>query len=253
MSRDATPRPSRVERVGATVRRPVGPGGERVHDLLLALEDLGFPYSPRFLGIDDAGREVLTWIEGESGPDGWSKVVPEDGLRRFGRLLREVHDATAGLDLPTDGWAGGRAIPEAGSVICHGDVGPWNTVWDGGEPVGIIDWDFAGPAPATDDLAYALEYVTPFRDDDHAVRWMRYPEVPDRRRRAEIFCDAYGAHVGDIPAAVARRQEADIELVLALAARGVEPQATWVGEGVEAELRARVAWTRTSGARAFET
>lgn len=66
-----------------------------------------------------------------------------------------------------------------------------------------------------------------------------------------MFCNAYGLDVDDIPAAVATRQEQDIERVLALAAGGVEPQATWVAEGVEAELRQRVAWTRTAGASYF--
>ena len=234
------------------MRRPVEPGGTRVHELLLALEDIGFAYSPRFLGIDEDGREVLTWIEGESGAASWSKVVPEDGLRRFARLLHEVHTATADLGLPADGWAGGREAPHADGVVSHGDFGPWNTVWDGHEPVGIIDWDFAGPAPAADDVAYALEYVTPFRDDDEAVRWLRHPGAPDRRRRAAIFCDAYGIHLDDVPSAVAERQEQDIDRVLALAAAGVEPQATWVAEGVEAELRQRVTWTRTTGTRCFD-
>lgn len=251
MSSGPVSRRSRVERVGGTVRRPVEPGGTRVHELLLALEDIGFPYSPRFLGIDDEGREVLTWIDGESGPAGWSMVVPEAGLRRFARLLHEVHSATADLGLPADSWVGGRSAPQPDWVMCHGDFGPWNVVWDGPEPVGIIDWDFAGPAPVADDVAYALEYVTPFRDDDEAVRWLRYSSAPDRRRRAEIFCDAYGLDIDDVPAAVAARQEQDIERVLALASIGVEPQATWVAEGVEAELRQRVAWTRTAGASSF--
>jgi hypothetical protein len=251
MSSGAGSRPSRVERVGDTARRPVEPGGVRVHELLVALEDIGFAYSPRFLGIDGKGREVLSWIEGESGPAGWSKVVPEDGLRRFAQLLREVHTATADLRLPPEGWSGGRGAPQADGVITHGDFGPWNVVWDGPEPVGIIDWDFAGPAPAADDVAYALEYVTPFRDDDEAVRWLRYPGAPDRRRRAAIFCAAYGVDLDDVPSAVAERQEQDIERVLGLAATGIEPQATWVADGVEAELRRRVAWTRTAGASAF--
>ncbi|MGV9364612.1 phosphotransferase [Amycolatopsis sp. NPDC003731] len=52
-----------------------------------------------------------------------------------------------------------------GEVVCHGDFGPWNVVWRGGQPVGILDWDYARPAPRLHDVAYALEYVAPFRDD----------------------------------------------------------------------------------------
>jgi hypothetical protein len=236
----------RVERVGHTVRRRVGPGAERVHELLVALEHIGFPYSPRLLGIDDQGREVLSWIEGESGPDGWTHVVSETGLCRFARLLRELHDATSGLTLAPDGWAGGSEGVDAQTVICHGDFGPWNVVWARDEPVGVIDWDFAGPGPAVDDVAYALEYVSPFRSDDEARRSMRYPTAPDRRHRAEMFCDAYGMQIDDIPAAVAARQRQDITRVLGLAAAGVEPQASWVAAGYEEELRRRLDWTLTS-------
>lgn len=50
-------------------------------------------------------------------------------------------------------------------VVCHNDFGPWNLVYDGDEPVGILDWDFAAPGPCSNDVADALEYVVPFRDD----------------------------------------------------------------------------------------
>ncbi|MEU1710276.1 phosphotransferase [Streptomyces sp. NPDC005706] len=74
-------------------------------------------------------------------------------------------------------------------VVCHGDFGPWNVVWQGIEPVGIIDFDFARPAPRSHDVAYALQYVAPFRDD---AECLRYPAPPDRRARLEDFCSAYG-------------------------------------------------------------
>lgn len=106
--------------------------------------------------------------------------------------------------------------------------------------------DFVGPGPAVDDVAYALEYVSPFRGDDEAVRSLRYPTVPNRNERAEVFCDAYGIQIEDLPAAVAARQQQDITRVLALAAAGIEPQASWVAAGYEAELRRRVDWTLTS-------
>nr|WP_026876336.1 hypothetical protein [Jiangella gansuensis] len=50
----------RVVRVGETVRRPVMPWSAAVQALLLHLEAVGFPYAPRFLGLDEHGREVLS-------------------------------------------------------------------------------------------------------------------------------------------------------------------------------------------------
>ncbi|MFC8896586.1 hypothetical protein [Streptomyces cinereoruber] len=69
----------RIVRVGDTIRRPVQPWTETVHALLRHLEEVGFPCAPRVLGFDEAGREVLEYMEGESGPAGWAKVVDDRG------------------------------------------------------------------------------------------------------------------------------------------------------------------------------
>ncbi|WP_405798049.1 phosphotransferase enzyme family protein [Streptomyces sp. NBC_01506] len=242
------PRP--VVRIGDTVHRPVQPWTPAVHALLRHLEAVGFPYSPRVLGFDGEGREVLTFIDGESGPAVWAKIVSDDGLAAFARLLRAYHDACAGFVPPAGTeWCTGVGAPAAGQIVCHGDFAPWNTVWDGDRPVGILDWDFARPAARIHDVAYALEYVAPFRDDKECVRWLRYPEPPDRRRRLELFCDVYGLGRADRPAsgmvdAVIAAQLDTAALVRQLACRGLEPQATWVAEGHLAVLAGRVEWSR---------
>jgi Phosphotransferase enzyme family len=238
----------RVERIGNTVHRPVAPWTPAIHDLLRHLEAIGYEYSPRVLGFDEHGREVLTWIDGESGPDGWAKVIDDRGLISFARTLREYHDAVAGYR-PPEGtrWSTTIGGPVGDEVICHGDFGPWNTVWDGRRPVGILDWDHARPAPRLHDVAYALEYTAPFRDDVECVRWLRYPQPPDRRHRLDVFATAYGLSDGTgLVEAVITVQNSDIDAVRRLAADGIEPQATWVTEGYLDELRARVAWSRAN-------
>ncbi|WUL63798.1 hypothetical protein OG943_28775 [Amycolatopsis sp. NBC_00345] len=55
-----------VVRVGDTVRRPAGPWTPAVHALLEHLHSNGFRGSPRPLGLDGQGREVLTYAEGPS-------------------------------------------------------------------------------------------------------------------------------------------------------------------------------------------
>ena len=52
-------------RVGDTVRRTTGPWTPAVHALLRFLEERDFP-APRARGIDEQGREVLEYIEGEA-------------------------------------------------------------------------------------------------------------------------------------------------------------------------------------------
>jgi hypothetical protein len=81
-------------RVGATVRRPVQANSKLVHALLRHLEDVGFTGAPRFLGIDNAGREVLTYIEGEvAGRPRPAWIADEDRLASVGRLVRAYDDA----------------------------------------------------------------------------------------------------------------------------------------------------------------
>ena len=58
---------STVVRVGETVRRNAGPWTPAVHSLLRHLEYVGFTGAPRALGIDERGREVLSFLEGECG------------------------------------------------------------------------------------------------------------------------------------------------------------------------------------------
>ena len=50
----------RVTRVGDTVRRPRRPTSPSTWALLDHLERVGFDGAPRFLGLDDRGREMLS-------------------------------------------------------------------------------------------------------------------------------------------------------------------------------------------------
>jgi len=246
MSASFSPGSDRVSVGLDQVVRPAYPWTPTIQALLRYLTANGFDAVPRPIGIAD-GVETLSFIPGESGPAGWAKIVPDGGLRTFARFLRRYHEATVGFEPPSlrAPWAfrSGGAGPR--EVICHGDFGPWNVVWHGAEPVGLLDFDFAGPGDPMSDVAYALEYVTPFRDDEESVKWQAYPEPPDRRRRIEIFAEAYGmAGTDGLVDAVIERQRLDIHRVRTLAARGYEPQRTWVREGVLDELANRVRWSQ---------
>lgn len=235
----------RVVRIGDRVYRTTGWWTPAVHALLGRLAAEGFRYSPRVIGIDRVGREVLTFIPGDAGMRGWAHVVSERGLTLAASLLRLYHDTVSGYVPPPDTtWAHTEGPLAAGEIVCHGDFGPWNVVWRDDEPAGILDWDLAGPGRPMDDIAYALEYFVPFRDDQTAQRWMAYPRPPDRRRRLAVFAAAYGlASTEGLVDEVIRRQLLDIPRMQALAERGLEPQATWVATGLIDELRSRAAWT----------
>jgi Phosphotransferase enzyme family len=234
-----------VVRDGDRVERPAYPWAPTVHSLLRFLRAKGFDAVPEPIDLAE-GRETLRWIPGASGAVGWAEVVNEEGLRAFARFLRTYHDATEGF-MVSDGspWAfrSGQAAPD--EVICHGDFGPWNVVWRDHEPVGLLDFDFAGPGDRMLDVAYALEYVLPFCPDEEAIRWRAYPTPPDRENRMSIFAEAYGlTEPSGLVDAVIRRQELDIYQVRTLAARGFDPQRSWVREGHLDELADRVRWSR---------
>ena len=132
-----------VVRVGDSVRRPPSPNAAFVHDLLDHLERQGWEGAPRFLGIDAEGREVLSFLDGHVAwaPDQPAEVGSDDSLAGVARLVRQLHDLTAGTSL-----AG------AAEVVCHNDLSPRNTVYRdqgrGLRPVAFIDWDIAAPATA---------------------------------------------------------------------------------------------------------
>src|SRR5215207_8071016 len=87
-------------KVGDTVRREVGPWSPAVQSLLEHLESVGYAAAPRFIGIDELGREILSFIEGVV-PDGaHPEVVTDLALQDVGKLVGELHRAVAGFALP---------------------------------------------------------------------------------------------------------------------------------------------------------
>jgi hypothetical protein len=212
---------SSVWRRGATIRRSTGPWTPAVHGLLRHLEAAGFQGAPRVLGLDEQGREVLTYLEGEvpvypTAPELWAEEV----LEGVAFLLRRLHDATVGLDLPDSGWREGAAAPEGGEVICHNDVAHYNTVFRDGRPVAFIDWDFAAPGPRAWDVAFAAYRFVPLSPDQGAVQLGAVLPV-DRPGRLRRFCDAYGlTDRAGLVDTILRRVQAVCDLIVGQAAKG---------------------------------
>jgi Ser/Thr protein kinase RdoA (MazF antagonist) len=184
-------RVSSVVRVGDTVRRPPRLNAEFVHALLAHLAAADFDGAPRFLGSDEQGRDVLSYLEGDVPAD----LGLHDDVVLFAaaRLIRRFHDATVGL------LARGGDTPL--EVICHNDLSPCNFVFRIGIPVAMIDFDTAAPGTRRMDLAYA------------AWCWLDLgnPEIaPDeQRRRLALFVEAYGVAftAASIKEAILARQQ----------------------------------------------
>ena len=182
-----------VHRQGDLVIRDTGPWTPAVHALLRHLEDVGFPAAPRLVGsgLDQHGREVLTFIEGEfTQPGPWSL----EGAAALGALLRDLHRATRSFRPLQDAdwfpWHG-RDLGSSGKVIGHCDVAPWNIVARGGLPVALIDWETAGPVDPLVELAQ-LCWLNAKLHDDIVARLERLPPLADRARQLSAIVDGYG-------------------------------------------------------------
>jgi hypothetical protein len=221
----------RIQITGDVVRRPAHAWTPTVHAFLHHLREAGLDCVPEPLSIL-GDVELVTWLPGVSGRDGWFAQHSSQGPASAARLLRRIHDASVGWVPPPGARWAGRPVPGADQVMCHGDPGPWNFVWDGGEAIGLIDWDFLHPGPREDDVAYALRWFAPARSDENALDWHHFLKVPDRPARIVCFLTAYG----ELPArdwvtAMADRVDATVRVATALAEQGIEPQRTWLAAG----------------------
>jgi hypothetical protein len=164
-----------------------------VHSLLRHLERVGFAGAPRIVGsgFSEDGRETLSYIEGETMQNGPWTI---DGAAAVGRLLRELHDATASFRPPHDAvWPPWfvRSIGGPERIIGHGDVAAWNVVARDGMPVALIDWEFAGPIDPMVELAQACWLNAKLYSDDVA-EIEGLPPLEDRARQLRAIADGYG-------------------------------------------------------------
>lgn len=178
-----------VWRIGDTVHRQAGPWTAQVHRLLAHLRASGIEFVPAPLGMDAAGREVLTYLPGAVGQSPLEPALRSDTvLVAAATMLRTIHDATAAI---APRWRTGWRAPlrEPVAVICHGDFAPYNCVFVDGKLTGVIDFDFAHPGPREWDLAYAVYRFAPLADT--AVT-EGFGTPVEQARRMRLFCDAYG-------------------------------------------------------------
>ncbi|MFF5176304.1 phosphotransferase [Micromonospora sp. NPDC000089] len=192
--------------------------------MLRHLEGRGFAGAPRALGLDDQGRELLSYLDGETvgevlpWPD-W--VYADETLQQVGRWLRGLHDTTADFHPPADAvWFVPRPWFE-GAVVGHNDAAPWNAVWRDGKLVGFVDWDTAAPTSRDFDLAYVALTWVPLQTPRLAEE-TGFTNFADRQRRLHLLLDAYGydrdRHA--LRAAIVERARRNAQVIHTLAATG---------------------------------
>jgi Phosphotransferase enzyme family len=241
-----------VVRVGDTVRRPVGPHSPLVHALLTHLEAVGFEGAPRFLGIDRAGREALSYVEGEvAGRPRPPWIADEGRLASVGRLVRAYDDAAASFIPPPGTLADTQpaeppGVPPAPSyppeLIGHVDITPENVVFRDGRAYALIDFDLAKPATRADEMFNAMMWWAPLADPRDVDPLLQGVDVP---RRARILADAYCLSGADrervIEVAVVRSRRSWHLMRERAQTHGGGWQRMW-DEGVGDVIKRREAW-----------
>ncbi|MGW6195906.1 phosphotransferase [Kribbella sp. NPDC055110] len=164
-------------RVADTVRRPGSDRSAFTANLLQLLEERGFRAVPKYLGQDETGRDILTYL------DGWVpsryQLWSDQQVAAAGALLRAFHDATRDSDL-----AAGQP------VVCHHDPAPTNCVFTDDLPAALIDFDLAAPGDPLEDLGYA------------AWTWCIASKHNDPARQAHqvrVLTDGYDLPTADRP------------------------------------------------------
>jgi phosphotransferase family enzyme len=234
----------RVHRVGDTVRRPLRPASPATHALLRHLEEVGFDGAPRVLGIDDSGREVLSYVPGEAvtaPAPGWG--LTDAALASVGRLLRRFHEAAAGFDPAPHTWANAVPVPFDRGGMTHNDPNLDNVVFRDGRAVALIDFDLAAPGAPVWDVAATARLWAPLRAPADTTDSRRHRELA----RLRVLVDAYGldeAGRADLLAAVLQSHEWMCGIVSSGAVAGVPGFVEyWTPEAEERNQRART-WLR---------
>ena len=209
-----------VMRAGDTVRRPQHPTSPATHALLRHLADVGFAGAPRFLGMDERGREVLSYVPGTAiTPPYPTWALTDDALVSVADLLRAYHGAVSTFDASPYTWPASPPAPFAGELISHNDVNLDNVVFREERAVALIDFDLASPGCRVWDVACAARLWAPLRPE---------ADIDDTRRgraiaRLRLFVDSYGLARTDrerLLAAVRENHEWCYDIVGTAAANG---------------------------------
>lgn len=205
---------SGIVRVGNTVRRPSKPSSPFVAQVLTHLHVSDCSWAPRYLGQDELGRDVLSYVPGTTPPK-WVRFS-DRAVREAALILRRLHDATRGSHFAPDG------------VVCHNDAGPNNFVFVDDTPVALIDFDMAMPGDPLEDVGYmawswcvsskpergtVAEQAQQVRvlADTYGLTWADREKLPDsiieRQIRNAHFWSERLADPGDIPTGPAKIAE----------------------------------------------
>ena len=185
-----------VARAGNTVSRPTNPHSMSIHRFLQHVHDRGFTGASIPVALLDS-REQVEFVAGDVAlPPYPAWVQSDDALASVSRLIRQLHDSSAGFRWEELTWSDEMSEPTSHVarsdelVLGHNDVCLENVVFRDGIAVALLDFDFAAPVRRVWDLAMFARMCVPIDDQQSAASlgWT----IADRPRRLRLVCDAYG-------------------------------------------------------------
>lgn len=237
-----------VVRVGDTVHRTSGPWTPSVQRVLAHLRTAGCDLAPVPLGTDARGREVVSYLPGTPARRPWPPVLLGlDGVHQVAEAVVRLGTALASYDVrPDDVWRHGGVPAGAGSApvttLRHGDLGLWNTIWEGDRLTGVIDWDYLEPAPEGWDLAQLCWYVLPVRPErwpDHG-----FDGEPDLEARLAVVAEHAGRTPRELLETLDEVMGLDLERVTTRGADGIHPWRTFLDAGFADDIAVDRAFLR---------
>jgi Ser/Thr protein kinase RdoA (MazF antagonist) len=198
----------------------------------------------------------LTFIEGEmAGRPLSAWAATERVVERIARLQRRLHDCARGFVLPPGiAWAqpleiaGVPRLFEVAELIGHNDLTPENVLFVDEKPVGLIDFDLAGPTTRLLDVVNGMLWWAPLRDPADRDPLLR--DV-DAGRRMRVYADAYGLELSERERVIdlaARRFRRSWHVMKHRAEHDGGGWARMWSEGVGDVIRRSSAWLEREGA-----
>ncbi|MEI6054027.1 MAG: phosphotransferase [Candidatus Saccharibacteria bacterium] len=234
-----------VSRKGDVVFRSGGQWVPAVHKVLTHLQKNKFPYSPKPLGLALDGREMVSYLNGKTIPKPWPKHMFEnDSIVQVSKMLRMLHNITQDLVFPKDTiWRFATSAKTKKQIIRHGDLSPWNTLWEGDKLVGLIDWDFAEPGDAITDLAQLAAYFVPFIGGG-SWEEVGFNKEPNYKERLALIIKSYDKDYTekDVVLALDKLHILEMSRLVRFSKKKIHPWEEWSKNGEYSKMKEEQNW-----------
>ncbi|GAB5553492.1 MAG: hypothetical protein Sapg2KO_30830 [Saprospiraceae bacterium] len=236
---------NQVQRIGDTIHRPTYPWTESVNHFLVYLHQKGVLGIGTPLGTYSNGKSIYQYLPGTAALRPWIKTLRMDrGLTILSQFLLQYHQVQKNYKLPESPiWYVPKSHLQKGTILRHGDFGPWNTIWRDQQFKGVIDWDFLEPGTPIQDFAQLAWYAVPLRGEKG---WQDagFNERPDFKARLLVICQVSNIQLEDLLQAIINLQNLEMDRLLQLGSKGVFPWNIFYKRGDFMETQLEQIWLK---------